>query len=373
VLLVLFLGLLLAVGGLLLAAAITSSTGSMGFVVGLGLALLPVAPVAGAFLWIDRFEPEPTWLLAAVFAWGAVVAALAASIVNTVTAEVIRASGAGEEDALATTAVLVAPLSEESAKGAVIVALALFARREFDGVVDGIVTAGFVGVGFAFTENILYFGRAFLSGAESAGTSGGLFAAGATFVVRGVLSPFAHPLFTVCTGIGVGLAVGSRHTVMRFVAPLAGFGCAVALHATWNLAAVGGVGGFFATYVVLMVPVFLAAFAAAAWLRAREGRLIARRLPAYVHSGWLPAYDVDMLASLRGRRQARAWAGSRAGARGERAMSDYQRAATELAFLRERAERLGPERDFFAREHALLAMVARSRAAFTGTAQPWRS
>jgi RsiW-degrading membrane proteinase PrsW (M82 family) len=338
----------------------------MGFLVGLGLALLPVVPVAGAFLWIDRFEPEPPWLLAGVFVWGAVVAALFASIVNTVSAEVIRASGAGEADALATTAVLVAPLVEESAKGAAIVGLALFARREFDGVVDGIVAAGFVGVGFAFTENVLYFGRAFLSGAEEAGTQGGLFAAGATFVARGVLSPFAHPLFTVCTGIGLGLAVRSRAPAAKIAAPLAGFACAVLLHASWNLAAVGGAGGWFTTYVVLMVPVFLVAVSVALWVRAREGRLIARRLPAYVHSGWMPAYDIDMIASLRGRRQARAWAGNRFGPGGERAMGAYQRAATELAFLRERAERHGPDRDFALREQALLAMLARSRQTFAG-------
>ena len=34
----------------------------------------------------------------------------------------------------------------------------MFRRREFDGVVDGVVYAGLVAAGFAFTENILYFG-----------------------------------------------------------------------------------------------------------------------------------------------------------------------------------------------------------------------
>ena len=93
------------------------------------------------------------------------------------------------------TAVLVAPWVEEAAKGAAVLLVLLFRRREFDGVVDGIVLAGLAGVGFAFTENILYFGRAFLAGQEQSLTTG-FFAAGITFVLRGVLSPFAHPLFT---------------------------------------------------------------------------------------------------------------------------------------------------------------------------------
>ena len=55
----------------------------------------------------------------------------------------------------------VAPIVEEAVKGAFLVGLLIFRRREFDGIVDGIVYAGLVAAGFAFTENILYFGRAF--------------------------------------------------------------------------------------------------------------------------------------------------------------------------------------------------------------------
>jgi RsiW-degrading membrane proteinase PrsW (M82 family) len=83
------------------------------------------------------------------------------------------------------------------------VGLLLFRRREFDGIIDGIVYAGIVAAGFAFTENILYFGRAFGEEAEMGGSV--LF----TLILRGVLSPFAHPLFTSMTGIGAGLAANS--------------------------------------------------------------------------------------------------------------------------------------------------------------------
>jgi hypothetical protein len=82
---------------------------------------------------------------------------------------------------------VVAPVVEEFTKGLFLVGLLLFRRREFDGIVDGVVYAGIVAAGFAFSENILYLGRA-VSEPESAGVL-------ATLFVRGVASPFAHPLF----------------------------------------------------------------------------------------------------------------------------------------------------------------------------------
>ena len=59
-----------------------------------------------------------------------------------------------------------------------------------------------VGIGFAFTENILYLAGAYMGGTGD--SAGGLGSATGLFVVRGVFSPFAHPLFTSFTGIGVG-------------------------------------------------------------------------------------------------------------------------------------------------------------------------
>ena len=106
--------------------------------------------------------------------------------------------GRGSGDVLG--AVAVAPIVEEAVKGVFLVGLLVFRRREFDGIVDGIVYAGLVAAGFAFTENILYLGRAFAEDGP-VGQAGGVFA---VLVLRGVLSPFAHPLFTAMTGIGAG-------------------------------------------------------------------------------------------------------------------------------------------------------------------------
>jgi hypothetical protein len=259
--------------------------------------------------------------------------------------------------------VLVAPWVEEAAKAAAVLAVFLFRRREFDGIVDGIVIAGLTGVGFAFTENILYFGRAFLAGSEELGLSGGFFAAGLTFLLRGVVSPFAHPLFTVLTGIGFGLAARTSSPAVRWLAPPIGFIAAVLLHAAWNYSAVGGLGAFVTGYALIMVPAFVLVIAVAVWSRRREGATVAAQLPAYVRAGWLAPEDVTMLASLAGRRRALRWASGAYGEHGGRALRAFQHAATELAFLRDRAERGLADGDFAHRERLLLTDLARTRAA----------
>jgi RsiW-degrading membrane proteinase PrsW (M82 family) len=340
----------------------TSATGVPGFLIGVGLAVLPLPVVLAAFRWVDRYEPEPAGLLAFAFFWGATVAALFAGLLNTVTAVAV-ARTSGPSGGLATTAVLVAPWVEEAAKGAAILAVFLFRRKEFDGVVDGIVLAGFVGVGFAFTENVLYFGRAFLAGNEEVGVTGGLFAAGVTFVLRGVLAPFAHPLFTILTGIGLGIAARSGRGPARLLAPLAGYLMAVLLHATWNYSSLSGLQGFLTGYVLIFVPLFVIAFMVTSWLRRREGATIAQWLPLYVQAGWLADEDVAMLASLPRRRQAVEWAERTYGGASSRALRDFQHAATELAFLRDRAERGHVVGDFVTRERELLAEVAMTRRA----------
>jgi RsiW-degrading membrane proteinase PrsW (M82 family) len=364
-LLVGFLVVVMSLCGLLLLAIFTSATGWIGFLIGICLAALPLPVVLGAFRWLDRYEPEPRGLLVFAFFWGATVAALVSAVLNTASALAIARTG-GPAEGLVTTAVLVAPWVEEAAKGAAVLLVLLFRRQEFDGVVDGIVLGGLAGVGFAFTENILYFGRAFLAGGEELGVTGGIFAVGFTFVLRGVLSPFAHPLFTAMTGIGLGLAARGVSPATRWLAPVGGYLAAVVLHATWNWASLSGLSGFFTGYVVVMVPAFAATIAVATWSRRREGATLVRHLPAYVAAGWLAPEDVPMLASMPRRRQAVRWVQGRYGEAGGRALRRFQHSATELAFLRDRLDRGHDVPDFPRRERELLDEMSRSRSAAAG-------
>ncbi|WP_218123444.1 PrsW family intramembrane metalloprotease [Quadrisphaera sp. DSM 44207] len=319
--------LLLVSCGLLTLVAILGDTGPTGLVVGLLLAVVPVFPVVAVFLWLDRYEAEPRGLLLFAFGWGAFVATFAALVLNTASVEAIRAAG-GDEGLVP---VFVAPVVEEGAKGLAVLLVLLTRRREFDGVVDGIVYAGLAGIGFAFVENVLYLGRSLLEEGSAA--------TAVVFVVRCLFSPFAHPLFTMATGVGLGLAASRRSPAVRVLAPLAGFVAAVLLHGLWNFSAVQGLQGFVGAYVALQVPVFLLAVAVAVAARAREGRLLRRHLGAYAASGWITGAEAAMLGSLEERRRARDWAGRTLGPGAERAMRDFQDLATELAFLRERVVR----------------------------------
>src|SRR4029450_7471675 len=46
------------------------------------LAALPVGPLVGCYLWLDRYEPEPRRLLASGLLWGAFVATGGAVIIQ---------------------------------------------------------------------------------------------------------------------------------------------------------------------------------------------------------------------------------------------------------------------------------------------------
>ncbi|TDE14139.1 PrsW family intramembrane metalloprotease [Jiangella asiatica] len=284
-------------------------------------ALLPVVVVVGAFLWLDRWEPEPGRTMIAAFLWGGGVATLGALLVNSLVAVTY-----GEY----TSSVVSAPFAEEALKGAFLVVLLWRQRHELDGVVDGIVYAGLVAAGFAFVENILYLGRAFDVTAIDGYT---------VFLVRGLVSPFAHPLFTVFIGIAVGIAARRRDAASRVLLPVVGYLLAVALHALWNASALWDEGqGFIAVYIVVMVPLFAAMTAIALWQRRREQRVVAAALPRFLDAGWIPWYEVDLLSTMRSRRRWTKAMRQSYGRSAARAVRDYQIAVTELAFLYSRIE-----------------------------------
>ena len=253
------------------------------------LAALPVGPVVACYLWLDRYEPEPRGLLAAGLLWGGFVATAAALLIQGVGGLVVRFS---DDQSLA----VVAPVTEEFSKGLFLVLLLWWRRAELDGVLDGIVYAGMVGVGFAFVENILYLAAAY-DGTDGAGP-GGTTALTATFVMRCLFSPFAHPLFTAFTGIGVGLAVGSRSKAVRILAPVGGYACAVLAHGLWNGSTIFGTGGFLTVYLVLMAPAFAGLVSLAIWARRSERRMLATALADAASRGLLPATDIGWVVDL---------------------------------------------------------------------------
>jgi protease PrsW len=329
------------------------------------LAAVPVGPLIGCLLWLDRYEPEPRRLLAGGLLWGVFVATAVALLLEGVGGFV-----GGLSDKLMLE--VGAPLAEEASKGLFLLLLLWWRRAELDGVLDGIVYAGMVGVGFAFTENILYLASAY-DGSGGVGP-GGVHALTGIFLLRCLVSPFAHPLFTACTGIGVGVAVGSRSRTTRILAPLLGYGCAVLAHAVWNTSTVFGPGNFVTVYLILMAPLFLAAVALAVWVRRSEGRMLTGALLDAAQRGLLPATDIGWVVDLTARRQSRAHARRTGGPDGERAMRDYQQAVIELGFLHSRYLRGVPPPDFADRGRGYVARISalRPSIAFPGQVVPTR-
>jgi RsiW-degrading membrane proteinase PrsW (M82 family) len=300
---------------------LVGNTGVTGFVIGFIASLVPLSAVLLAVYFIDRWEPEPKRLLLFAFLWGA-LASIAVTMLIQPFFALAAAPPAGVD--YRTFAVTVqAPVVEEFAKSLGLLLLLLLARKHFDGPVDGVVFAFTIAGGFAFTENILYFGRAI---AESATPGADL---AVVFFLRGVMSPFAHAIFTGTTGLILGFAARRWHTGMVVVAFGVGLVPAMILHSMWN--SMGQ--NFLMQYIVVQVPIFVLAVVVIVLLRAAENRLTRQRLLEYAAAGWFTPPEVEMLATAGGRRSAVRWA--KQFGRGPQ-MKAFLQSATRLAFIRQR-------------------------------------
>lgn len=316
------------------------------------LALIPLAIVLLGVRWIDRWEPEPRLLLLIAFLWGATVSIVIALVADVGTSYLYAAGGADVNMTVFLQSTVQAPIVEEVGKGLGILLIYLVARRYFDGPVDGIVFAALVGGGFAFTENIQYF-------AIQIAESGTLdFAVGEIFFIRGILSPFAHVMFSAFTGFFIGLAARKGTALGGILMFFVGLIPAILLHAFWN-GVLFFIYDFYAYYLIVQVPLFAIAVVTVILLRRREAQMTQLRLGEYAAAGWFNVTEVNTLGTPAGRRQARAWARQR-GMSG--VMKEYIKDATHLAFTRNRIvsgrDRIGSQQD----EAVLLAQVSESRA-----------
>jgi RsiW-degrading membrane proteinase PrsW (M82 family) len=343
----------MVLGAAVLGLVLLASGAPGALVIGVVLAAIPVGPVVATYLWLDRYEPEPPGLLAAAFGWGALVATAAALLL-----EAFDQFALGIPDTWS--AAISAPVTEELMKGLFVFILLWSRRRVIDGILDGIVYAGLVGAGFAFTENIMYLASAYVGGHHFG--PGGLDQVATLFVIRGIFSPFAHPLFTSAIGIGVGVSVTTRSRFWKVAAPILGYVVAVAAHALWNASAFfGGGRGFFLTYLFAMVPAFLLLVGFAIWARRRESRLLTRSLNDCANRGFLAHAEVPWLVRLPARRVCRRNARAYGGPVAEKLMRSYQQQAIELGFLHDRYLRGTAPADFAARGSAMVQRLAALR------------
>jgi hypothetical protein len=201
--------------------------------------------------------------------------------------------------------------------------------------ISGIALAGLAGAGFAFVENILYYGRVYRYAANTFGQVEPEKALQSLFIQRGILTFFGHPLFTSMTGIGLAVALRSKSKVVRVIAPVAGYCAAAFLHMSFNTAASLVQGNrLLMVYIFVAIPAVLAMVVFIVRQEFREGRLIRERLTDYARVGWLPTSDVVPLSRLRTRLRA-LWQSLFSSTQNPLATLRLQRAATELAYLRD--------------------------------------
>ncbi len=345
--------IVLSVVALLVVVYLIAGLGVGGFALGGIMALVPLAVVFFGVRWIDRWEPEPRAAVLFAFLWGAGVAVLIALIVGAEIDNVINSLGGPGAGYEFFAAAIQAPIVEETGKGLGVLIVFWVARKHFDGPVDGLVYAAWVAGGFAFTENILYFGSELLN------PDGTVFQ---IFLIRGLMSPFAHVMFTACTGLALGFAARRTGALGAIGYFILGLIPAILLHGLWN-GALFFVSDFFAYYAIVQFPLFLGAVFLVLYLRRQEAKLTFDRLSEYAAVGWFNPNELPALATVAGRRQAMGWA--RRNNKGPQ-MRQLIKDSTALAFARQRIitgrGRAGAEAD----EAALLAAIVQRRTSVGG-------
>lgn len=298
-------------------------------------AVVPTVIYSLIVWWLDRYEKEPLWLLSIAFVWGAVPAV----IISFVLESGLGVSVAGEGKVLGNLldASVVAPVVEEAAKALALLGICILFRREFDGVLDGIVYGALIGFGFGMTENALYF---IFNAVEGEPINWSLLV-----LMRSVVFGLNHAFFTSLPGAALGYARLAKERWKQWLVPLIGLSAGIFFHAVHNLFAslaeyvcfslgvsvLSQIGGL----LILLVILFLA------W--GEEKEQIEKQLAEEVDHGLISKKEYAVIGSYR-RRVAAWWkALSKSGWRAARQQGRLFKLATELAFAKRRQEKWGDD------------------------------
>jgi protease PrsW len=337
---------------------------------GLILGLFFVTPFVVTYAlfirWVDRFEPEPWWLLICAFIWGAVFATIGGGISSGIGESIaagVTGAQAGDEGISAFGATVLAPIFEEGFKAvgvAIIAGISAMGLKELDGPLDGAIYGGIVGLGFTLTEDILYVGTAFAKGGFASFV-------GLVFI-RTVLLGLSHCTFTACTGIGFGIAAESKSWFVKIAAPLFGYCVAMSMHAFHNaLPTFFGSSGA-ALMILSSWMIDLLFFALLAVLVMRDRAIVIRELTGEV-GGLLHPRELALITTYFtiGMRN---WGTLfSAGWTAFRARRHKQLALVELAFIKSRRRRGERGRDLDVKEARLRqeVYVANQRGVWIGS------
>lgn len=270
------------------------------------------------YRWLDRWEPEPPFLLVVAFIWGAFVATAFAMLVNDTNALLFGDTFA---------AVVSAPFGEELLKGLFMVVVLLSTRRgrrELNSLTDTLIYAGIVGLGFTFLEDITYIIRVGQTPEDLV----------MILFIRIGLGAFGHSLYqsVFAVGLWAGVRRGTPGSIIGF--GLLGYLGAVALHMMHN----GVINGLATLLIVSLIEltVFVIGMVIAIRSSIGEGKNLRNQLPAMVHFGWVTEREAGWLASMRARKTIVAQASGDT----QKVLKDYIQNATELAHLRTRLDQM---------------------------------
>lgn len=302
------------------------------------LAAIPMAFIPAFFFswflyWLDRYEKEPRWLLLMTFFWGGFVAIIGTLIVasvfeigfNFVLQDAILEDIAGGS--------ITAPLVEEFMKGLAVMLVFFLFRKEFDSILDGAIYGGIAGLGFAATENVLYF----LGQYDAAGW-GGMFT---NFALRVGVFAWGHPFYTAFTGLGFAIARTNKNILIKLIAPVIGYFLAVFAHSFHNTAVTFASGlGSIALIILLEWASWLFFFGFVIWLISREQKLLKVHLTEEVQNGLISDAQYKTAASFFqfSARMAAMSSGS------YRATNHFYQYLGELAHKKEQFSKFGDER-----------------------------
>ena len=129
--------------------------------------------------------------------------------------------------------------------------------------------------------------------ADRSPTSGGFDGAvGEIFFVRGMLSPFAHVMFTSMTGLFIGLA--ARRSIRAASAASSWAAARRSCCTRSGTARCSVVYDFYGYYLIVQVPLFAGAIVLVVHAAAtREAKLTQERLGEYAAAGWFNPSEVD--------------------------------------------------------------------------------
>lgn len=194
------------------------------------IATVPMVFALAAVWLADRYHREPLWLVALMFLWGAIGGPLLALPLNTAFSLLVASADPAITPALGLPPgfldqvlgpAIGAPLFEEPAKAAFLVFIAW--NRRPTTMSGGFLYGAAAGLGFAMTENFLYFTQA----------AGDLQQFVATVGIRTFYCAALHAMASSVVGASFGFG-RLRHWAVRWPVALLGLLAGMVLHAVWN-------------------------------------------------------------------------------------------------------------------------------------------